>query len=158
MERLTCQSMYATKTTLPPSIEQPLNRDNMNTLDLIKAHGLALRQIPLSVSRLSEMRHHKEGNEIIKTVLKDMTPSRYAYHKKHHSTSADFELDDTRQQVTRLYSRSIRIPGNAGHWLCKSTNNDTSSRIEWSCKTDNLAPTLEESVSLFVSKINKKTP
>jgi hypothetical protein len=124
----------------------------MNTLDLIKSHGLVLRQIPLSVSRLSEMRHHKEGNEIIKTVLKDMTPSRYAYHKKHHSASADFELDDTRQQVTRLYSRSVRIPGNAGHWMCKQVSG-TSSMVRWDSKTDNLAPTLEESVALFVASL-----
>jgi hypothetical protein len=44
-----------------------------------------------------------------------------------------------------------KIPQHPGYWMCKRVNN-TRSRVEWNDKTDNLAPTLEESINLYLRK------
>lgn len=127
----------------------------MKTLDLIKQHGLSVRQIPLQVVHLYSMRHHKPGNEIVRVKLKNKEEGGFAFsfHVKRHSASPDFELDHVTQTVTRLYTREITVPQNAGFWMAQKTSG-TSSQVVWSTKRDNLAPTLEESVALCVQNLS----
>lgn len=124
---------------------------NTNTLDAIKVHGLSVRQIPLQVVHLYSM-SHRPGTDTVRHKLPDMTPARFAFHVKQHSTSPDFVLDHAAQEVWRVYTREVTIPANAGCWMCQQVT-WTSSRVEWSTKRDNLTPTLEESVGLFLSRL-----
>lgn len=54
----------------------------------------------------------------------------------------------------RQFARRTKIPKNAGKYMCQSVKN-TSSMVQWNTKTDNLAPSLEESIALFLQ--NNKT-
>lgn len=122
----------------------------MDTLTAIIQHGLSVRQIPLQTVHRYAMRHHKPGHEIVRYELPNITPELFAWHKKHHSDSPDFELNEERQTVTRVSTQEIKVPQYAGWWLCQKVSH-TSSRVEWNYKTDHLAPTLQESVALCVA-------
>jgi hypothetical protein len=126
----------------------------MNTLDVIIEYGLSVRQIPLQVAHMFDFRYHKPGNEVVRHVLKDMTPERFAWFKQQAEKfpSAGCEIDEASQTVTRVYTRYYTTPKHAGWWMCKQTPG-TSSVVEWNSANDNLAPTLAESVALFLSKV-----
>lgn len=97
----------------------------MNTLDLIIKHGIAVRQIPLIV---------------IETWSKGYTTNR------ENSKSYPVVVNG------REFVRVERIPENAGCWMsqvCKGT----SANMLWDTKRDNLALTLEDSVSLLVAEL-----
>lgn len=98
----------------------------MTTCQLIEKHGLSVRQIPFEVFESYEMSHYREGDEII----------------EQHFPSGR----------TRRLCRRKRTPSNAGFWMCKRLR-DTGSLVRWNIKTDNLAPTLSESVSLAIAQI-----
>lgn len=94
----------------------------MDALSIIKEYGLSVRQIPeMTVSRY-EMRHFKEGDEIINVKGKD-------------------------------YCLRYRKPLNPGYWMCKQVQT-TDSTVNWNIKTDNLAPSLELSVKLFIEGLS----
>lgn len=48
------------------------------------------------------------------------------------------------------YAQQIKIPKHAGYWMCKQITS-TSAQVVWNTKTDNIAPTLKESVDLFLA-------
>ena len=96
----------------------------MDTVDLIKKYGIAIRQIPTEVYSCMEMRYFREGDEIV-------------------------------ENNTRSLCRRKRIPVNPGYWMCKQIK-DTDSIVRWNIRTDNLAATLEESITMLVHKIEKQ--
>ena len=51
--------------------------------------------------------------------------------------------------------RRIRIPENPGWWMCKEVKN-TSSRVTWRAKTDNLSTTLDGSINKYIMKKQRK--
>lgn len=96
----------------------------MDTLQTIIKHGLAIRRMPLSVTTDDlSTKTLKEGDEIIFTCGDWYRVKRTTITKKH-----------------------------GGWWMCKPFE-DTSKTINWFKETDNLAPTLEESVELFLKNL-----
>lgn len=69
------------------------------------------------------------------------------YHIRHYK-----EGDEIVEIKGVEYCRRTRIPANPGYWMCKQVRN-TSSMVSWDIKTDNLAPTLSESVALFLNGV-----
>jgi hypothetical protein len=53
----------------------------------------------------------------------------------------------------RQFSQKTTIPEHHGWYMCKQINN-TMSMVRWSYKEDNLSPTLEGSVEMFLTKNN----
>ena len=125
----------------------------MNTLQTIIDHGLSVRRIPLEVVSLSELQHAKEDSEIVEYPT---DPTYAAFHDKYHTDSPNFRKDESGIWYRR-YVRTVHIPNNAGYWMCQSTSNSTSSRVEWRTKDHHLAPTLEESVSLYLATTKQLT-
>lgn len=103
------------------------HRNAMDTLSAIKHYGLHIRKMPeikVSVYSASSFDRFKAAGESVEMI----------------------------KWNGRDMCRVTHVPDHAGWWMCKR-DNSTSSRIEWSIKTDNAAPTLEESVSLFLKSI-----
>lgn len=119
----------------------------MDTLEAIIKHGLSVRQIPMQVVSLMEMRHHNEGEEIVE---EEMTKYGFAWYKKNAIDSTNWRFDEAAQRVWRRFARKVRVPTDAGCWMCRTTPG-TGSMIEWNTKRHNLAPTLQESVALFLA-------
>lgn len=88
-------------------------------LQLIEEHGLSIRRIPFVVEE------------------------RYAY--RHFDS---FRMNPKYSSVEMEGDKVVckRVPENAGWWMSKRVNN-TSSMVRWSSDTDNLAPTLRESIN-----------
>ncbi len=137
----------------------------MNTLAIIKAHGLAIRQIPhITTHRWAG----KGGTRMHPSYMPFFTrvkigPKGYfgmkEYLLKHSSNDENeygYRFDDDTQQVWRIDGREVKAPEHAGWWMCKPVDN-TTCMVDWDAKKDNLAPTLEESVALYVSKLNQQT-
>lgn len=59
------------------------------------------------------------------------------------------EGDEVFMSKGRQFVRRVRIPEHAGWFMVKPVN-DTGSIVRWNAKEDNLAPTLEESIALFL--------
>lgn len=121
----------------------------MKAYTTIVKYGLSVRQIPEVVFSTWDFKLHKEGNEIIEVVL-DTVKYPYEFLKKLHGGKDNFIFDEENQTVKRLYTRESKIPKNAGWWMCKQVNN-TSSNVAWNMSKDNLAPTLEKSIELFLN-------
>jgi len=121
----------------------------VNTLALIKKYGLSVRQIPLQVVSLMEMHRHVPGNEVVEREVTGRTPAQV---RKHLVNSDNFRFDDKNNKVFCRYTRSVRTPEHAGWWMCQQSRG-TGSTVSWGAKTDNLASTLEESVSLCVKQL-----
>ena len=123
----------------------------MNTLEIIIKNGLSIRQIPLKVYTLNEIRHHKEGNKIVYSTL----PKHWNYRifKEKKEGNNNFIFEDETETIKRVYTQNVTTPKNAGFWMCKQVK-DTLTSIKWNSKKDNLAPNLKESVNLFL-KNNK---
>lgn len=120
------------------------------TLSAIIKHGLSIRQIPLEVVSLltfSSGLNTPENPEIVEYEVTDKGIKKYLLEKKQNDPNWRFDGE----KIFRRFIRIVKIPKNAGFWMCKKVSN-TSSRVEWSSKTDNLAPTLEESVKKFLAK------
>lgn len=120
----------------------------MDILNTIQTFGLSIRQIPNEVTSCYSIQHHKEGNEIVYVTLDSHW--NYEPFKKKHKDSPNYIFDDDTKTIKRALTKETTIPKNAGYWMCKQVNN-TSSQVSWNIKTDNLAPTLEESVQLFLN-------
>ena len=115
-------------------------------LNIIIEHGLSIRQIPKFVVNTHEMRHYNsEKHTIIEIELKEKW--HYKYWKDKYPNSIDED-----KIVYRKYVQENKGPQNAGCWMCKQVKN-TSSRVEWSIKDDNLAPTLLESITIYLKSI-----
>ncbi len=121
-------------------------------LSSIVSHGLSIRQIPLKVVSQHDMRFHKEGNEIVEWDVPCDKPGAPSYEWLRSQNSASFIYDDATRKITRRFTRETTVPKHAGWWMCQTVG-DTSSRVEWRKDHAHLAPTLEESVRLFLSSI-----
>ena len=126
-------------------------------IDLIKNHGLSVRKIPEQITHVWSYRkgdEKKEGAEVIERVIREgMSLEKFeeAKIKLHWNESFGFRWEDGK--VYRKSIKEVTIPKHAGWWMCKVSPPNTSTNDSWSLKTDNLSPTLEESVKLCVEKI-----
>lgn len=133
----------------------------MNYLEVIKEHGLMVRQIPL------ENRETYCANSIKTGRRKDLTEfeffwreinldGRFKYEnlKEMHKGKDYFKFDDEDQKIFRHYATRVKANKNGGFWMCKKSTG-TGSNIAWCKKSDCLAPTLEESVDLFLESIGE---
>lgn len=125
----------------------------MNILKIIIENGLSIRQIPEKLDYTWSINNHKEGNEIIEDTI---NPKNYNYNykpfKEKYKDDPNYKFYDDVQKIVRLLTKETVFPTYAGYWMCKKVNS-TSSTVSWNIKTDNLAPTLEESVKLFLEKL-----
>lgn len=94
----------------------------MDIVAMIEKYNLSVRRIPNIVSETLDIRHFKDGDEIL------VSPN------------------------GRKFCRRYKVPANAGKYMVKPVDNNMST-VQWNVKTDNLANTLEESILLFLSKI-----
>lgn len=115
---------------------------------IITDNGLTIRQIPKEVKSTFSMRNHKKGQKIVYETLDNHI--NYIPFKKKHEHREDLIFDDETETIKRAYTQKITIPSDAGYWMCKQVKN-TDSIIRWNKKTDNLAPTLEESINKFLT-------
>ena len=128
-------------------------------VDLIIKYRLSIRQIPEQITHVWTYRkgdEKKEGAEVIERVVKEgMSLEKFEEGKikLHWNESNGFRWEDGR--VYRKSTKEVTIPKHAGWWMCKVSPNNTDSMDRWSYKTDNLSPTLKESIELCVSKIDK---
>lgn len=97
----------------------------MDILEIIDKYNLSIRKFPSSVTEVNEIQHKKEGDE---------------------------EFTITKEGAEKRYCRREKIPTHAGWYMCKQLN-DTYSMVRWDIKKDHLAPTLEESINLFLKEI-----
>lgn len=125
--------------------------NNQEVLDTIIKYGLSVRQIPTQVRSLFTMDHY---NPLEHTIFEEkiIVPNSYMYWKKQDPLYANkhVRFDDDKQIVYRKYACEIKVPTHAGYWMCKQVK-DTSSKVQWNIKTDHLAPTLSQSIILFLS-------
>jgi hypothetical protein len=128
----------------------------VNTLEAIEHFSLSVRRIPLTITRLHSMRHYHPDTHTIE--IREVSPewqssARREYEKQtDHSDLTDYFEQDGK--IFRRFAVQTIVPRNAGWWLCQQTPY-TNSTVHWS-KDNNLAPTLEESVSLWrLSNPNK---
>jgi hypothetical protein len=97
----------------------------MNIFEEITKHNLSVRRIPDGVVEVNEIRHRRDGDEVFTSLPSPHFPN------------------------GRQFVRRVRIPKHAGWFMVKPVN-DTGSIVRWNAKEDNLAPTLEESIALFL--------
>jgi len=112
---------------------------NIDILAEIIKHGLSVRQVPITIISICEIQHKKEGDEII------IRPVRERF--KNPDTGVHSWVP-----VERPFCKRTTVPKHAGYWMCQIVNN-TSSQVQWDFKRDNLAPTLPESVKLYLDKL-----
>jgi len=99
----------------------------MNTeLDIIDKYNLSIRKIPNEIVSILEYQHYKKGDEIV-------TPEGY-----------------NREMVKRTI-----VPPNAGWYMVKQVNNAMST-VKWNKESCYLAPTLGESIALFMTSMEEK--
>lgn len=126
--------------------------NDQEVLDVIIKYGLSIRQIPNEVHSLFTMERYNPLEHTI--VEQELTvPNIYKYWK---GQDADYcakhvRFDHDNKIIYRKYACETKIPQYAGYWMCKQVKN-TSSTVQWTMKTDNLAPTLKQSISLFLQK------
>lgn len=98
----------------------------MDTFEIIKKYGLSIRQIPTVVTRLMEVRHYDPKNKNQKIIRPE--------------------------GWNRDMVQTKKYPTNGGYWMCQKVD-DTGTIVRWDIKMDFLAPTLEESVQLYLNSI-----
>ena len=124
----------------------------MDPLKTIIENGLSIRQVPLQVVSLLDITNAKEGEEIVEH---EITTANYKWivhnmEKRPESYNlSGWRLDHKNKRVFRKFVRRVKIPNHAGYWMCQQVKG-TSAGVEWSSKIHNLAPTLDESVALFI--------
>lgn len=124
----------------------------------IKVYGLSIRQVPhVVINRYTSSGPLPKGDQLVRVRwapgedydrlkrLLDKPPNRA-------DNAFTFEFDDDKRTVHRYMGMHTKVPEYAGWWMCQQVSN-TDTRTQWSYKHDNLAPTLEESVRLFLSKL-----
>ncbi len=122
-------------------------------IETIKAYGLSVRQIPLRVEHNYEMGQFKEGDVVVEHEIPN---PQFDWLKKKCINPANYRFVEETKQVFRRFVQRFTIPTHAGYWMCQRSQG-TSTRMEWSKETDNLAPTLEESVAKFLEPKTPKT-
>ncbi len=128
-----------------------INKEEL--LNIIIEHGLSLRQIPETVTSLFSMeRYNPEKHTIVEHELTQKWC--YKFWVAKHLNSKDARFDHERKIVYRKYAKEIIVPKNAGYWMCKKVNS-TLSTVQWNANEDNLAPTLLDSVMLYLNGKSK---
>ena len=122
-----------------------------DTLAAIIEHGLSVRQIPKLVVGLHTLAHLKPGDTIVECELKEDYQYARVKHDslKYPGNEIHFRIDEETKRVFRRFAQHEETPPDAGYWMCQQVPT-TSSQVTWSKKTCHLAPTLEESVQLFL--------
>ena len=115
---------------------------NINILEIIEKYNLSILRVPDKVTETYDIRHYKDGDEIITMTIDKVAPE--------FKNSFVKNFPDGRQ-----FCRRYSVPKNAGKYMVKSVN-DTGSIVKWNANTDNLADTLENSIKLFLSKNSSK--
>ena len=129
----------------------------MNTLEAIIFHGLAVRQIPLITVSEYDFDHYMKNTHRVKDFLfagesiKMWKPEIDYFEKNYGPTEAQAIMKNfyMRFPEGRKFMVLTQVPDNAGYWMCKQYPR-TSSSMEWKKAECHLAPTLEESVKLFL--------
>lgn len=128
----------------------------MSTLELIKKHGISVRQIPYNnidsfiINDYSRQRVTPEHEQIDGILARNVTKERFEKMQSRGAWSHAWLENNT---VMCKVARKITPRKHGGWWMSKIEYN-TGSMQTWSSKEDNLAPTLEESVTLCISKLN----
>ena len=115
----------------------------MDIITIIEKYNLSTRRIPNILTETYEIRHYKEGDEIVTLTVDKVAPELKASFAKNFPEG-------------RKFCRRYKVPKNAGKYMVKPVDNNMST-VQWNVKTDNLADTLEESILLFLSKIENNT-
>ncbi|MGL5690433.1 MAG: hypothetical protein ACRDD8_06380 [Bacteroidales bacterium] len=132
----------------------------MNTLDIIITHGLSVRQIPTEIihSYAKSCCNSFQNNPMFHFVEDfhhkmniNLSESQFEVRKKESKWGDDIYYKDG--STYRIFSRYKSFPKNGGWWMVQKTNH-TDSQVIWSKKDCFLAPTLEESVSLYMNSLN----
>jgi hypothetical protein len=120
----------------------------MNVLKIIDDNNLSIRKIPnFTVNMWSHYKDKpiKEGRELISKNI-DFS----------NMNSKQIErLKEIFPDSKRYYEKEIIYPKHGGFYMCQVVDN-TSSVVRWSFKSDNLAPTLKESIQKFLDSNKKK--
>lgn len=123
----------------------------MTTFEATQHYGLSLRRLPTEIVETNEMQHARPGDITVESEVKSMPYERYEQWVKRPGTNPDnWRFDPETRKVYRRFTRRFRTPKHPGWWMCKQVDS-TSSNVSWSQKTDNLAPTLDESVQMFLA-------
>jgi hypothetical protein len=94
----------------------------MDIVAMIEKHNLSVRRIPNKVSEVLDIRHFKEGDDLLVS------------------------------SNGRKFCRRYRVPENAGKYMVKSVGNTFLSFDWNNDDKKTLADTLEKSIELFLSK------
>ena len=120
----------------------------MNLLQAILEHGLSIRQVPKEVISKLSIKHFEEGDEveIWMPTIKHFEKDGVKYAKKRMERFYETFPEGRKFAVRKSY------PKFGGQWMCKQVGNINSS-VPWNSKKDNLAPTLNESINLFLKTL-----
>lgn len=93
----------------------------MDVLQVIEDYGLSIRHIPHKIVDLHNIRHFRDGDERFYSEV--------------------YKGEMCRRTTIHRY---------AGYWMCRQVIS-TSATVTWSAEHHFLAPTLEESLALFLA-------
>lgn len=110
-------------------------------LKTIHDHCLSVRRIVTEDWGMYEMRHYREGDEIVIRTIDQVHP--------------DFKRSFAKQFPNgRQFCRRRTIHDTDGHYMVQKMS-DRGSIQRWDYKRDFGAPTLEASISLFLASLSK---
>jgi len=107
-------------------------------LDAIEEHFLSVRRIPLETVSVYEG-HHRDRHPDGETILRDVKR----------------KIDGKYTSVKAEYVRVVTVPKFAGWYMCQSLAGTTRSCIDWNRKEHNLAPSLSESIGLYLESLSR---
>lgn len=110
----------------------------MNIVEIIEKYNLSIRRIPDILTETNDIRHYREGDEIVILTVDKVAP-------KFKKSFAE------RFPEGRKFCRRYKVPENAGKYMVKRVDNNFSA-VSWDARKDNLADTLEGSIELFLAK------
>jgi len=126
----------------------------MDTLTAIEVHGLAIRQIPREIVSCYSITKHKPENEIVETECTALNFGPWVEnHKDDVELMQHYRIDYENRKIYRLLTLETKTPENAGFWMVQPSR-DTSSMMRWDKKQHFLAPTLAESVQLYLASLD----
>jgi len=132
----------------------------MDILSTIIENGLSIRQIPKVVTSRFDYDHYMKNRGLGDTLLVGESVEFWnpdvEYFEKEYKVGRD-EAETLKKNFYlrhpqgRKFMVLTEVPDNAGHWMCQQVTN-TSQTVTWRKDECNLAPTLEESINLFLEK------
>lgn len=128
------------------------NDVTIDTLTVIVEYGLSVRRIPPTVTHTREMHYHREGNTIVEVDVTDRFGFEAA--RRLARDGSNWRFDEDHKRAYRRYTQWVTVPEHAGYWMCQQVS-DTSSTVMWNTRKHHLAPTLSESVKLFLDSVRE---